>query len=100
MPQEVEQQARKELARLERMPEASGEYSMIRAYLDWLIALPWSVSSPESIYIAHARQVLDEDHFGLERINLVGRVPELVRDALRIGFDVLQLFGSEIAFDL
>jgi ATP-dependent Lon protease len=68
MPPEVEQQARKELARLERMPEASAEYSMIRAYLDWLIALPWSVRSDESIDIAHARQVLDEDHFGLERI--------------------------------
>ena len=68
MPQEVEQQARKELTKLERMPEASGEYSTIRAYLDWLIALPWSVSDAESIDIAHARQVLDEDHFGLERI--------------------------------
>jgi ATP-dependent Lon protease len=68
MPQEVEQQARKELARLERMPEASAEYSMIRAYLDWLIALPWSKKSDEAIDIAHARQVLDEDHFGLERI--------------------------------
>ena len=68
MPQEVEQQARKELARLERMPEASAEYSMIRAYLDWLIALPWSDPAEESIDIAHARRILDEDHFGLERI--------------------------------
>ncbi len=68
MPEEVEQQARKELSRLERMPEAAGEYSMIRAYLDWLIALPWSVSSEEAINIEEARKILDEDHYGLERI--------------------------------
>jgi ATP-dependent Lon protease len=68
MPEEVEQQARKELSRLERMPEASGEYSMVRAYLDWLIALPWSKSSQDAIDIAKAREVLDEDHFGLDRI--------------------------------
>jgi ATP-dependent Lon protease len=68
MPQEVDQQARKELNRLERMPEAAGEYSMIRAYLDWLIALPWSTMSPEAIDIAEARRILDEDHYGLEKI--------------------------------
>jgi ATP-dependent Lon protease len=68
MPEEVEQQARKELARLERMPEAAAEYSMIRAYIDWLVALPWSKSSEGAIDITHARDVLDEDHFGLERI--------------------------------
>jgi ATP-dependent Lon protease len=68
MPEEVEQQARKELSRLERMPEASGEYSMVRAYLDWLVALPWSKSSEDAIDIARAREVLDEDHFGLDRI--------------------------------
>jgi ATP-dependent Lon protease len=68
MPEEVEQQARKELARLERMPEGAGEYSMIRTYLDWLIALPWSVTSEESINIEEARKILDQDHYGLERI--------------------------------
>jgi ATP-dependent Lon protease len=68
MPEEVEQQARKELSRLERMPEASGEYSMVRAYLDWLVSLPWSKSSEDAIDIAKAREVLDEDHFGLDRI--------------------------------
>jgi ATP-dependent Lon protease len=68
MPEEVEQQARKELSRLERMPEASGEYSMVRAYIDWLVALPWSKSSEDSIDIAKARQVLDEDHYGLDKI--------------------------------
>ena len=68
MPQEVEQQARKELSRLERMPEVAAEYSMIRTYLDWLIALPWSVLSEEDIDIAEARHILDEDHYGLEKI--------------------------------
>jgi ATP-dependent Lon protease len=68
MPPEVETVARKELARLERMGESSGEYPMVRAYLDWLIALPWSVTSAEPIDIARARAILDEDHFGLEKI--------------------------------
>ncbi|HEX5512804.1 MAG TPA: endopeptidase La, partial [Gammaproteobacteria bacterium] len=68
MPPEVEEQANKELRRLERMPEASGEYGIIRTYLDWLIALPWSNLSAENIDIAAARRVLDEDHYGLDRI--------------------------------
>ncbi len=68
MPPEVEQQARKELKRLERMPEAAGEYSMVRTYLDWLIELPWSVTSAEPIDIGAARKILDEDHYGLEKV--------------------------------
>ncbi|HUA52800.1 MAG TPA: endopeptidase La [Candidatus Sulfotelmatobacter sp.] len=68
MPPEVEAQARKELGRLERMGESSGESGMVRAYLDWLVALPWSVTSAEPIDIARARAILDEDHFGLEKI--------------------------------
>jgi ATP-dependent Lon protease len=68
MPEEVEAQARKELKRLERMPEAAGEYSMVRTYLDWLIELPWSVLSEDNIDIAEARKVLDDEHFGLAKI--------------------------------
>jgi ATP-dependent Lon protease len=68
MPEDVEKQARKELKRLERMPEAAGEYSMIRTYLDWLIELPWAADPPTPIDIAEARRVLDEDHYGLEKI--------------------------------
>ena len=68
MPEEVEQQARKELKRLERMPEAAAEYSMVRTYLDWLIELPWSKESEDAIDIAEARRILDEDHFGLDKI--------------------------------
>ena len=68
MPEEVEQQARKELKRLERMPEAAAEHSMVRTYLDWLIELPWSKLSDDNIDIAQARKILDEDHYGLPRI--------------------------------
>lgn len=68
MPEEVEEEARKELKRLQRMPEASTEYSMSRNYLDWLLALPWQTLSEETIDIAHAREVLDQDHYGLEKI--------------------------------
>ena len=68
MPEDVEKQARKELKRLEHMPEGAGEYSMIRAYLDWLIELPWAAEPEAAIDIAEARRVLDEDHYGLETI--------------------------------
>src|SRR5688572_22951767 len=68
MPEEVEKQARKELQRLERMPEAAAEHSMVRTYLEWLIELPWSVEGEETIDIAEARRILNEDHYGLEKI--------------------------------
>ena len=66
MPEEVEKAARKELKRLERMPDASGEYSMLRSLLDWLIELPWQVESAARIDIAEARRILDETDYGLE----------------------------------
>jgi ATP-dependent Lon protease len=68
MPAEIEAQARKELKRLERTPEAATEFGMIRTYLDWLIELPWNLAPPSSIDLKEARRVLDEDHFGLEKI--------------------------------
>jgi ATP-dependent Lon protease len=68
MPEEVEAHAKKELARLERMPEQAGEYSMARTYLEWLIELPWAVEDEPPIDIAEARRVLDEDHYGLQKI--------------------------------
>ncbi len=68
MPEEVEKQALKELKRLERMSEASGEHSMIRTYLDWLIELPWKDPETDRIDIAEARRILDEDHFGLDKV--------------------------------
>jgi ATP-dependent Lon protease len=68
MPKEVEEQARKELRRLERMPEASAEHGMVRTYLDWLIELAWSLPEEAPIDIAEARRILDEDHYGLDKI--------------------------------
>jgi ATP-dependent Lon protease len=68
MPEEVEKQARKELGRLQHMSDASGEYSMVRTYLDWLTELPWAVASTGIIDIAKAREILNEDHYGLEKI--------------------------------
>jgi len=68
MPPDVEAAARKELRRLKRTPEAAGEYSMIRTYLDTLLELPWAPPAPKDIDIAEARKVLDADHFGLDKI--------------------------------
>jgi ATP-dependent Lon protease len=68
MPEHAREQADKELGRLERMGEQSGEASMIRSYLDWLIAVPWSENSEEKLDPQHARAVLDEDHAGLDDV--------------------------------
>jgi len=68
MPKEVEDAARKELRRLERMQEASPDYGMTRTYLDWLIELPWKLPEETPIDIKEARRVLDEDHYGLDKI--------------------------------
>jgi ATP-dependent Lon protease len=68
MPSEAEKQARRELDRLSRLPTAAAEYGVIRTYLDWLVSLPWSSLTDDNLDIPHARQVLDQDHYGLEDI--------------------------------
>jgi len=68
MPEEADKQARRELDRMSRLPTAAAEYGVIRTYLDWLVSLPWSVSTEDNLDITHAREVLDEDHYGLEDI--------------------------------
>jgi ATP-dependent Lon protease len=68
MPPEAESQARKEVRRYERMPEGAAEAGMVRSYLDWLIELPWALPPEKTIDIPEARRILDEDHFGLEKI--------------------------------
>jgi ATP-dependent Lon protease len=68
MPEEALKQAKRELERLSHLPTAAAEYGVIRTYLDWLTTLPWSVSTTDNLDIAHARQVLDTDHFGLSDI--------------------------------
>ncbi len=68
MPEEAEKIARRELDRLSRLPTAAAEYGVIRTYLDWLVSVPWSTITPDNLDIAHAREVLDADHYGLEDI--------------------------------
>jgi ATP-dependent Lon protease len=68
MPPDIEEHVKTQIARLERTGEASAEYSMTRSYLEWLLAVPWSKLDKEEIDIEKARQVLDEDHFGLDPI--------------------------------
>jgi len=68
MPPEVEKEALKELARLDRMPEAAAEYSLMRTYFDWLVELPWSIATKEEIDLPKAREILDTDHYGLDKV--------------------------------
>jgi ATP-dependent Lon protease len=68
MPPEAAEQAQRELSRLERMSEGAAEYSMARNYLDWLVAMPWAKVDPEELNIERARAILDEDHYGLEKV--------------------------------
>lgn len=68
MPPEVEKEVLRELSRLERMPEMAAEYSTLRTYLDWMIELPWSIGSEEQIDLPRAREILDADHYDLEKI--------------------------------
>ena len=68
LPEEALAEAKRELKRLERMPEAGSEHAMIRTYLDWMVDLPWSKMDEGEIDITEAKRVLDEDHYGLEKI--------------------------------
>jgi len=68
MPEEIETDVRKELQRLARMPAASSEYSMLHTYLEWMTDLPWKLPEEQPIDLAHARQILETDHYGLEPV--------------------------------
>ncbi len=68
MPEEARKAADNELERLRIIPPESAEHSMVRTYLEWLVNLPWAVSTEDNLDIPHARQVLDEDHYDLEKI--------------------------------
>jgi ATP-dependent Lon protease len=68
MPEEAEKEALRELGRMEKMPPQAAEYSVIKTYLDWLTDMPWEVATKDQLDIAHARKVLDEDHYDLEDI--------------------------------
>jgi ATP-dependent Lon protease len=68
LPEDVGKAANRELSRLEKLPPAAAEYGVIRTYLDWIITLPWSTVTEDNLDLDQARQVLDEDHFDLEKV--------------------------------
>ncbi len=68
LPEEARKQADRELARLERLQPAMAEYGVIRGYLEWIAALPWDRSTEDNLDLAHARVVLDEDHYDIEQV--------------------------------
>ncbi len=68
MPEAVAEKALKEVGRLEKMPSAAAETGVIRTYLDWLVGLPWTVEDEEKIDLVEAKRILDEDHYGLEKV--------------------------------
>ncbi len=68
LPEDAQKAADRELSRLERLPSAAAEYGVIRTYLEWLIELPWSAQTEDNLDVAHAREVLDADHYDLEKV--------------------------------
>jgi ATP-dependent Lon protease len=68
LPEEAKKAAERELARLEKLPPAAAEYGVIRTYLDWILSLPWSDTTDDNLDLERARQILDEDHYDLEKV--------------------------------
>jgi ATP-dependent Lon protease len=68
VPEEVRKAAERELSRLEKLPPAAAEYGVIRTYLDWILTVPWTQTTPDSLDLDQARRILDEDHFDLEKV--------------------------------
>jgi len=68
LPEEVRKGADRELSRLERLPQAAAEHGVIRTYLEWIATLPWSITTEDDLDLAHAREVLDADHYDIERV--------------------------------
>ncbi len=68
LPEEVAEEAQKQVARLESIPTASAEYTVVRTYLDWLLEIPWKVSTEDNLDLERARGILDEDHYDLEKV--------------------------------
>jgi ATP-dependent Lon protease len=68
LPEDAEKAARRELARLERLPSAAAEYGVIRTYLEWILTLPWDTTTADNLDLGEARRVLDEDHYDLDKV--------------------------------
>ncbi|HEV3157759.1 MAG TPA: endopeptidase La [Candidatus Baltobacteraceae bacterium] len=92
MPEDAKKTAERELERLARVPQASPEYGVIRTYLDWLVQLPWSNETADAIEIRKAREVLDEDHFDLEKVK------DRIIEYLAVGKLKKQLTGPILCF--
>ncbi|MCS6846393.1 MAG: endopeptidase La [Anaerolineae bacterium] len=92
MNEEARKEAERELDRMSKMPTQAAEYSVIRTYLDWMVSLPWQKTTQDNLDIAHARKVLDEDHYGLQDIK--ERILEFL--AVRKRRQELQVAGSRL----
>ena len=68
LPEDVRKAADRELSRLEKLPPAAAEYGVIRTYLDWILPLPWNETTEDNLDLDHARKILDEDHYDLEKV--------------------------------
>ncbi|HEX9416031.1 MAG TPA: endopeptidase La [Gaiellaceae bacterium] len=68
LPEDAHKAAARELSRLEKLPPAAAEYGVIRTYLDWILMLPWTKTTEDNLELEHARQVLDEDHYDLDKV--------------------------------
>jgi ATP-dependent Lon protease len=68
LPEDIAKAAFRELGRLERLPAAAAEYGVIRTYLDWIVTLPWNVTTTDNLDLVRAREILDEDHYDLEKV--------------------------------
>jgi ATP-dependent Lon protease len=92
LPEETDKAARRELARLEKLPPAAAEYGVIRTYLDWIITLPWTEATEDDLDLRHARRVLDEDHYDLEKVK------ERILEFLAVGKLKNDLSGPILCF--
>ncbi len=92
MNEEARKEAERELDRMSKMPTQAAEYGVIRTYLDWMVSLPWQKTTQDNLDIAHARRVLDEDHYGLQDIK--DRILEFL--AVRKRRQELQAAASEV----
>lgn len=93
MPEEAEREANRELDRLSKLPPAAAEYGVIKTYLDWLTSLPWNVSTENDIDIQRTREILNEDHYGLDKIK--DRILEYLA-VRKLKLDQAEAEGEEI----
>jgi len=92
LPEEIDKAARRELARLEKLPPAAAEYGVIRTYLDWIITLPWTEATEDDLDLRRARRVLDEDHYDLHKVK------ERILEFLAVGKLKNDLSGPILCF--